>query len=135
MNWLSPIFISWQATSSPANDRRSVVIKKADKGFCVVVSDRYSRLLWIPPPPPPPPKKNCDSLRKMTPPCHNNLENSDSPQVIITPLTDIANQWRVNINWRKRTPLKSLQCNSNCKIRFFCSESQQKQHLVVVKSF
>ena len=26
----------------------------------------------------------------------NKLENSDSPQVIMTPLISIANQWRVN---------------------------------------
>ena len=54
---------------------------------------------------------------KIIPPSHNKLENSDSPQVIMTPLISIANQWRVNINWWKRTPLKPLQYNSNCNIR------------------
>ena len=36
--------------------------------------------------------------RKMSPPSHNKLENSDSPQMMMTPLISIAKQWRVRIN-------------------------------------
>ena len=37
-----------------------------------------------------------DESEKNDFPNHNKLENSDSPQVIMTPLISIANQWRVN---------------------------------------
>ena len=37
--------------------------------------------------------------RKMTLPSLKKLGKSDAPQVIMTPLISIANQWRINRTW------------------------------------
>ena len=88
----------------------SVSVVNFEHVIAGVVKYFNSPKLWLP---------QSINQRKMTPSSHNKLENGDLPQVIMTRLISIVSQWRVNINWWKRTPLKPLHCNSNCNIRFF----------------
>ena len=84
------------AGSNPARDVSEVaMLRISDIGLSV--ADYFNSPQIVTPP-------FVINQSKMTPLSHNKLENTDFPQVIMTPLISIANQWRVNINWWKNTP-------------------------------